>query len=322
MSFYGHADLPLTVVRELLPGWRDGISAAGSEKHSSAFEGIMGGLFTSSSYDEELSADENWEAFESVMAVKMRVLFGLGFSFDAAIRSHLCTAQERAFSAFHLIDDLIGKRSFVGYVDDHIQSWNARLSTSERDNLTRGIDAAYAMAIHFDLEPEAQVFLQECALALVQAINFPRDDVRDRRLREFQLSYLGDRSYYRSAMWQCIKDIAPGWNHGDEVAAITLAERSYQAAALVEPVLRNAWDNLHQPVGADEETYAWAQFLKGLQAHLQYGGRNRKDLREIDEFLDAADPDHVQDQRIACALRQIGYSARSRTSTNSATFAR
>lgn len=207
-------------IRTLLPEWQAEISEGSNSSAASEFARIIGGMFSSAVHDERLTADENWEAFLTVMYTKVGTFRDLGFTYDSVLASRMCSSEERAFAVMHVVDDFMTKSDIDGFIQREKTSLNEGEMVSVNANLT----AAWSMVRHFDIDQERSEFLQECIEYLEAALNHPRDREVDFRLRELQQTYLRDRSIFRETMWTCIADISPAWIVGDTVRARTQSE--------------------------------------------------------------------------------------------------
>ncbi|NTF17796.1 hypothetical protein G6L37_05235 [Agrobacterium rubi] len=296
MAYNGADELKLA--RTLMPAWQAAVSEASDVEEAFAFAGVIGVLFSPAAHDDRLTADENWQAFLDVMYAKVGTLRGFGFTYEAILASHLCSSEERAFAVWHVVDDLMGKKDIDGYIQREKVSQDPADLDSEASNL----NAAFAMVRHFDIDFERSQFLQSCIEYLDAALNHPREQTVDLKLRELQKRYMRERGIFRADMWRCITDISPTWSIGDNVRAGTPSEFFAHVAQMLEPVTLDAWSQVRKHGRSDSESLRWERFLSSLSSRLR---ARDADTDSVATFLQDADIDLIQDERIVVALQRL-----------------
>ncbi len=295
MTYRGSDELKL--VRSRLPEWADAISSASGTPSADPFSSIVGKLFDNAGYDDRLSSDENWSAFVDAMTAKVETLRNFGFEFDSLLRSRLFNSEERAFTAMHSVDDFMGKRDIVGYMQRERDGMSGDESRSVRDLLK----SAMEISTYFDDGTDCTDLIRRCAAASYSVLCGQMDADLERRLTYLQGVYLDKRGELREFMWRCVTGITPAWQVGDEVQAATVAEVCRDVIDKLEPAVQEAW----RRVRADEDNEAarmWATFLYDLGQALRL---SVPDLEAAARVISEADETLEIGTRLAVPLQRL-----------------
>lgn len=295
MTYRGSDELKL--LRSFVSEWNDAISSASGNTSADPFSSIVGKLFDSAAYDDRLSSDENWSAFVDAMTAKVETLRNFGFEFDSLLRSRLFNAEERAFAAMHSVDDFMGKRDIVGYM----QRERAAMSGDESQSVRNLLKSAMEISACFDDGSDCTDLIRRCAAASYSVLCGQMDADLERRLTYLQGVYLEKRGELREFMWLCVTGITPAWQVGDEVQAATVAEICRDVVDRLEPLLQEAWRYV-RAYEDNKSARMWESFLCDLVRPLR---SSSPDLEAAGRVISEADESLNVGDRLALPLQRL-----------------